>query len=143
MQNAKNTNGWHASYWNDQKHGSAWNRVQEALKRDWEQTKADFSSKGKELNQDVDDTVKQAVGAAKIPPPNQANAEDRKWEEVEPAVAYGFGAHEEYGSDYSKWDDKLETRLAKEWDKEKTGRSFEEVKPNVRRGWDYKNPDRR
>lgn len=140
MMNQKNTNtpDWHPSYWNDEKHGSKWNRVQEALKRDWEQTKADFSSKGKELNQDVVDTVKQAVGSEPIPPANQPNPEPRNWDEIRPAIAYGFGAHEEYGTQYNTWDDKLETRLAKEWDKDKTGKSFDEVKPIVRRGWDYK-----
>ena len=40
----------------------------EALKRDWEQTKHDFNKNaGKELNQDVGDTVAQAVGAKKTP----------------------------------------------------------------------------
>ncbi|WP_162143945.1 hypothetical protein WMF27_10850 [Sorangium sp. So ce281] len=37
--------------------------MKEALRRDWEQTKADFTNnKGQELNQDVDDTVQQALG---------------------------------------------------------------------------------
>jgi hypothetical protein len=139
MMNQKGTNSWRPAYWKEEKHGSAWDRTKEALKRDWEQTKADFSkTHGKELNQDVGDTVKQAAGADPIPPPNTPNAEDRKWEEIEPAVAYGYGAHQEYGSMYDKWDDKLETRLATEWDKDKTGRTFDDVKRNVRRGWEYK-----
>lgn len=46
-------------------------KVKEALKRDWEQTKHDFNKKaGRELNQDVDDTVKQATGADPVPPRN-------------------------------------------------------------------------
>ena len=135
---------WHATYWDEEKHGSAWGRVKEALKRDWAQTKADVhAASGRELDQDVDDTVKQAIGSEPIPPRNQANPPDAddyqrvNFDEVEPAVAYGFGAHEEYGNRYKKWDEKLETRLADEWDTDETGMEFDEVKPYVRRGWDY------
>jgi type IV secretory pathway VirB10-like protein len=57
-----------ALWWSD-KHASAWGRAKEALRRDWEQTKADFSSHdGVELNQNVGDTVKQLAGAAPVPP---------------------------------------------------------------------------
>ena len=55
-------------WWNDQ-HTSAWDRVKEALRRDWEQTKADFSSQGRDLNQNLVDTVKQAAGSEPVPPP--------------------------------------------------------------------------
>jgi hypothetical protein len=48
----------------------------EALKRDWEQTKHDFNKKkGEELNQDVGDTVGQAVGKKPIPPRDVPNSE--------------------------------------------------------------------
>ena len=33
------------SWWNEEKHGSAWDRVKQAMKRDWEQTKNDVGSK--------------------------------------------------------------------------------------------------
>ena len=37
--------------------------VKDALKNDWEQTKSDLPGlEGKDLDQDVDDTVKQAAG---------------------------------------------------------------------------------
>jgi hypothetical protein len=56
------------NWWNDT-HNSAWDRAREALHRDWEQTKSDFSSKGGvDLNQNVGDTVKQMSGAAGVPP---------------------------------------------------------------------------
>src|ERR1051326_3197862 len=42
---------------------SAWDRVKAAFRNDWEQTKHDFGSRNaRDLNQDVDDTVKQAAG---------------------------------------------------------------------------------
>ena len=52
----------------------------EAIKRDWEQTKHDFDKdKGRELNQDVDDTLGQAVGKKPIPPRDTPNLDlDKK-----------------------------------------------------------------
>ena len=62
------TSTWQPSWWNDS-HGSAWDRIKEALKRDWEQTKQDLSlPHGHELNQSVTDTIKQAAGSEPIPP---------------------------------------------------------------------------
>ncbi len=137
---------WNAPYWNTETHGNAWDRVKEALKRDWEQTKADVSSGGKELNQQVGDTVKQAAGKEVIPgpstpnPANMANAADAKgsWYDVEPAFRYGMGAHEQYSKSYQTWNDDLETKLSSEWDEKTTGKPFKDVKPYVRRAWDFK-----
>ena len=48
--------------------------AKDALKRDWEQTKEDLPGmEGKELDQDVDDTLKQAVGSEEPPPTNVPN----------------------------------------------------------------------
>jgi hypothetical protein len=50
-------------------------RLGEALKRDVEQTKHDlsFGKAGTDLDQDVDETVKQAAGKEPIPPRNVKN----------------------------------------------------------------------
>jgi len=46
-----------------------WERIKEALQRDWDQTKFDLGlSGGQELHQEVSSTLKQAVGSE--PPPN-------------------------------------------------------------------------
>lgn len=116
-------------WWNEE-HDSTWERVKAAMKRDWEQTKADLSSKGQELDQDVDDTVKQAAGKQAIPPEGVPNPED------EDAVKYGVGAREHYGNAYRDWDDRLEGKLKEEWSDLKSGRTWDEVKASVRRGWD-------
>ena len=43
---------------------SAWERIKRAFANDWEQTKSDFGSKtARDMDQDVDDTVKQMAGA--------------------------------------------------------------------------------
>ena len=123
-------------WWNDN-HATGWERVKESLRRDWEQTKADVSSKGHELNQSVTDTVKQAAGKEAIPPGNVPNPQlhtARKWDHDEDAVRYGYGAGMHYG-DYPAWDDKTQGTLAKEWDDLKSGRSWAEIKEAVRHGW--------
>jgi hypothetical protein len=56
------------SWWR-YKNVSAWERVRDAFRRDWNQTQADFTgSLGHELNQTATDTVKQAVGPGGVPP---------------------------------------------------------------------------
>lgn len=45
-----------------------------ALHRDWEQTKSDLPGvEGKDLDQDADDTVKQAAGKEEPPPADVPN----------------------------------------------------------------------
>lgn len=119
------------SWWNES-HSSAWERTKEALRRDWEQTKADVSDGGKELNQDVGDTVKQSMGKQAIPPGDRPNPPD-SWDELEPAVRYGYGARQHYqGQD---WNDEVEGRLRKDWEASGDSSSWDRVKAAVRRGW--------
>ena len=61
----------HPSWWTEQKHGGAWERVKEAMKRDLEQTKNDFTPGAPDLDQDVGDTINQATGRVAIPRPDQ------------------------------------------------------------------------
>ena len=130
-------------WWGTQ-HTSTWDRVKEALSRDWEQTKADFSNEyGKDLNQDVGDTVKQAMGKEPIPAPNQKTPEEPKtasqhtsnWNDAEPAIRYGYGASDQY-KEHQDWDDKVEAKLKEEWHDLKSGRTWDEAKTSVRYGWD-------
>jgi hypothetical protein len=169
------------SWWTEERHGSAWGRVKEAMKRDWEQTKHDLRLGGRELGQDVDDTVKQAAGKEAIPSravPNaphmpkaqpsgaparrdttttsgtlktgantfdddyrRAYTNDLAWDDVEGPMAFGYGAREQYGTQYAQWDDTLEARLRNDWETsgtlgEKTRRKWEDVKAWVRMGFD-------
>lgn len=54
-------------------------KVRKAMERDAAQTKHDLTRgrKGRDLGQDVDDTVKQAAGKKGIPPRNVKNPEGR------------------------------------------------------------------
>jgi hypothetical protein len=122
--------------WWKHEHDSAWDRVKDAMKRDWEQTKSDLTGgrKGTDLDQDVGDTVKQAAGKEPVPPMSQKNVDDKDWKRVEEEHRYGVGAGNQYRE--SEWDDKIEGKLRKEWDDLKSGRTWDEAKTSVRRGWD-------
>jgi hypothetical protein len=127
------------NWWNDS-HSSSWDRAKEALRRDWEQTKADVSDGGRELNQDVGDTVKQALGKQPIPPGNVPNREDSgpsfgDWDSAEPAVRYGYGARHYYSTD-SDWNDELERKLRRDWESTGNQSAWDRVKNAVRRGWE-------
>jgi hypothetical protein len=127
------------TWWNE-KHEGTWDRVKSALKRDWEQTKADVSKKGHELNQGIGDTVKQAAGKQPIPPTDMPNPRksDEKWEDVEPTYRFGVGAR---GEIQDEWNPDVESRLQKDWGSLQDDRKWDEVRNRVRRAYDY-DPER-
>jgi hypothetical protein len=67
---------------------------------------------------------------------NQPNKDEGDWTRAEEGYRYGVGARSQYGRDYTQWDDKLEGKLKEEWGDMKSGRTWDEVKATVRRGWD-------
>src|SRR5689334_20674548 len=84
---------------------SAWERVKKAFANDWEQTKADFGSKSaRDMDQDVDDTVKQIAGS------------DDAFENREQAFRFGYTAQKRYGSKFPAWNADLDTRLRTEYE---------------------------
>jgi hypothetical protein len=122
-------------WWND-RHTGAWERVKEAFARDWEQTKADFSkTKGRDLNQNAVDTIKQATGSTMPPPPSVPNVKDDDYETAEPALRYGHGAASHY-AESKDWDPALEDTMRREWDELHSERDWDSVRGYVRRGWD-------
>jgi hypothetical protein len=121
-------------WWTDN-HTSKWERAKEALKRDWEQTKHDLGSKkAPDLDQSAGDTVRQAVGKQPIPGSMDAGRIDR-WDDAEPGLRYGWAARSQY-RDHNDWDDRLESKLKEEWNDLRTGRTWDEAKRAVRRGWE-------
>jgi len=138
--------------WWTKDHDSAWERVKAALEADWEQTKYDLTRhrKGHDLDQDVDDTIKQAVGKQPAPVIGASASAKRTgrggradelgkgeaWAYVEESYAYGVGARQQYGREHADWDDRLEAKLRDEWTDLRSGRTWDEVKSSVRRGWD-------
>ena len=130
--------------WWSEEHSSAWDRVKAALKRDWEQTKNDLSSsKGRDLDQDVPDTVKQAVGSKPIPPANVPNPPERRerpeWKEAEAGARFGVGARKQY-KEHTEWDERLESRLRDEWNQLGTSQKWEQARAGVQSGWERGKP---
>jgi hypothetical protein len=128
--------------WWSEEHRSAWERVKAAFRRDWEQTKADVSSHGQDLNQNAADTVKQAAGKQPIPGPHTQTRPDveKDWAVVEHGYRYGFSARSAYGEEYPDWNERLEAKLSDEWRGLKTDETWDEAKVRIREGWDRARP---
>ena len=94
----------HRAEWHTPEHDNAWERVKAAFKNDWEQTRHDFGSdRARDLDQDVDDTVKQAAGTG-----------DR-FENREQAFRFGYAARREFGDSHDRWDDELDQQLSADY----------------------------
>ncbi len=142
--------GWQPVWWTNERHGSAWERAKEALRRDWEQTKSDLHLGGRELGQDVDDTVKQAIGTAAMPAPHATTPRDPaapeggawstglRWDDAEPALCYGYCAREEFGGKHEGWDSALEQELREEWERRSDVgcQDWPDVRAIVRHGYE-------
>src|SRR2546423_7230912 len=115
--------------WWNQTHESGWDRVKAAFKRDWDQTKHDFGGKEPDTDQNVDDTVKQAAGKQPIPARGQPT-----YQEVEDAYRFGYGARTQYGNSYSRWDNKLETTLERDWRDTYSDREWKRYRDQIQRG---------
>ena len=124
------------TWWNDQ-HSRSWDRVKEAFARDWEQTQADFTRHhGRELDQNIGDTVKQAVGKERIPPRGVPNEKGTlPYRAAEPALRYGYGASAYY-FDHDVWDASLEAKLRDDWAEVDSDEEWKTVRAHVRRGWE-------
>ncbi|MDP2341878.1 MAG: hypothetical protein Q8O67_13045 [Deltaproteobacteria bacterium] len=111
------------TWWNQVQHGTAWQRVRDAMHRDWEQTRRDFGGAAADLDQNAGDTIQQAMGAVPLPWPTEktphvVEAEMRppveRYHDVESLLAYGYAARSYYASQYPRWDDDLESELRHE-----------------------------
>lgn len=126
---------WKPNWWKEETHGSAWDRVREAMRRDWQQTKHDLHMGGHELNQTAKDTVKQISGKEEIRPdlPNPPKVIG-SFDDAELPLGYGYGAQQQYP--HKKFND-VETNLRGDWDQKQTGKNWDEVRDYVRRGYEY------
>lgn len=101
---------------------SAWERVKKAFANDWEQTKSDFGSKdARDMDQDVDDTVKQMAGS------------DDAFENREQAFRFGYTARKRYGSKFPAWNDQLDKQLSSEYDGK-----YDADREYIRRAYGYR-----
>ncbi len=128
--------------WYSEEHVTAWTRIKEALRRDWEQTKHDLGLPGgHELNQDAEDTIKQAARTEPIPADDQPNRPKviGRWDEAEYPIGYGYTAKRAFGAEHPVWNEGLEQKLRAEWEarKDKTQERWEDVLVFVRYGYEY------
>jgi len=128
--------------WFTEEHVTAWDRIKEAVRRDWEQTKHDLHLPGgHELNQNASDTFKQAAGKENIPLDDRPNPPKviGSWDDVELPIGYGYGAHRNFGAEHPRWDDSVDAALRRDWDAMgKRGESWDKVQPWVRYGYEYR-----
>lgn len=110
--------------WYNDESDSGWGRVKAAFANDWEQTKHDFGSKtSRDLDQDVDDTVKQATGSRDA------------FENHEQAFRFGYAAQRHYRSQYPTWNNELDTQLRKDY-----GTDYERDRAFIRHAYEYRYP---
>jgi hypothetical protein len=117
--------------WWNREHETRWERVKSAFRRDWDQTKHDLGGDAPDLNQNVDDTLKQAAGKQPIPRPGEPTYED-----IEPAYRFGYGARRQFAQ-HSMWNEELESSLKREWGTTYPDRDWMRYRDFVRRGWAY------
>jgi hypothetical protein len=127
--------------WWSRAHLSSWERVKEAVRRDWEQTKDDLAMRGGHaLNQSMGDTLRQAIGRESIPVNDRPNPPHTsgEWEDIERAIRFGYAARGHYGSLYPIWSSELESSLARDWDRTENGarQPFEQARRWVRKGYE-------
>ncbi len=111
--------------WYTDDYDNSWDRVKAAFRNDWEQTKHDFGSKtAPDLNQDVDDTVKQAVGTRDA------------FENHEQAFRFGHAAQRHYRSQYPTWNNDLDARLRQDY-----GAEYDRDRDYIRHAYGYRYGD--
>jgi len=131
----------HEPSWWSLAHMTAWERVKQAVRRDWEQTKYDLAVTGTHpLHQTVGDTLRQAAGAEGIPTNERPNPPRTigEWEDIERALRFGYTARGHYGSLYPTWSAELASILARDWDRTEAGerQPFPRAMRWVRRGYE-------
>ena len=108
--------------WFTDEHQNAWTRTKAAFANDWEQTKRDFGSKNaRELNQDVDDTAKQALGTSDA------------FENHEQAFRFGYAAQRQYKTKYPTWNNDLERQLRTDY-----GTDFDRDSRYIRHAYEWR-----
>ncbi len=117
-----------------------WERVKEALRRDWEQTKFDLSLPGgHQLNQSIDDTIEQARGAMPLPEAGAPNPPRvvATWDDAERAIRFGFEAARRHGALHPEWGATVEAIAAREWVATGDPREWSDVRSFVQHGYAY------
>ncbi len=134
-----NTNQTKHPTWYTQEDETTWEKVKAAFRRDWNQTKHDFGGREPNLNQQVGDTVSQAMGSEPIPAGNAGNARsnpdkiDNYSETDEDAYRYGYAASKHFPNQ-GEWTPETEAIFDEIWDDKN---QWERKREAARRAWTY------
>ena len=113
--------------WYTKDSDAGWDRVRAAFRNDWEQTKHDFGSKtAPDLNQNANDTVKQAAG-------KESTARGANFDTYEPAFRFGYAAQRNFKSQYPAWNNDLDAQLRKDY-----GSDYDRDRDYIRRAYEYR-----
>lgn len=97
--------------WYTDESDSTWERVKSAFKNDWEQTKNDFGAdRARDLDQDVDNTVKQMLGKE-----STVRYGEMDYDDMDDAFKYGYLGRTHFGEKYPTWDDELRDNLRNDY----------------------------
>ena len=124
--------------WWTKNNDSAWDRVKDAFKRDWDQTKHDMGGNEPDTAQNVNDTVKQASGNQPIPPRGVP-----VYEKAEQAYRFGYGARSQYGKKFPQWNEQLATELQRDWRDSNPQGNWDEDVDYIQEGWAYEEEPRK
>jgi hypothetical protein len=125
------------TFWTE-KQATAWDRIKEALRRDWMQTRYHLGIQGgAELRQTATDTLAQAAGISPLPNGAEVGLD---WDLARHAIRLGHGSATFWVSDAS-WNDEVEARVRAEWSGLANGIAWEQAMPLVRYGWDQGRAD--
>lgn len=119
--------------WRDPHRKTPWLRMKEMFRRDWEQIRNDLEN-GDPAEDCWYSCNSNVLYAPDIP----------TFEEVEPAYRFGYVARQQYVRHLSMWNEDLECQLEHEWQNTHPNDmySWSRFKCAVRRGWDYREPER-
>ena len=104
--------------WGTTVDASSWERVKEALRSDWEQTRAQFSTPSGRGGEERGEAERLMID----------------WGASEQAMRYGFAARVHFRA-HGGWCEEVESLLALDWDGA-WGQTWDQARSDVRRGWD-------
>lgn len=134
---------WRPAWWNEEVHGTAWDRVREVMLRDRGQTQRELHLDDHDYAQQLHQAVRHAA-SGELQPARQGGPTPQEVfgdpSSMEVPLSYGYGARQVYRGQHLTWDNALENKLRVEWENalsQGQQHSWEEVKDYVRQGYEY------
>lgn len=138
----KNINRASLPGWYDDDSMTAWDRVRETVRREWEQAKHRLAhAAGHDLDDDAMITPVRDAPSGAMPASEYLGLQvvSGAWEEVEYPIGYGYAARRKHATEHPIWNEGIEQRLRSEWEArhEKAQPSWSDVGVLVRYGYEH------